>query len=154
MPNKENVLNSVLVWITWEYYVAAELSKRWIIASLTLKNTKGVDIICSNYERTETINIQVKTNKWSNRNWILNKKVENEIKNFNLFYIFVNLNNNIKSPDYFIVPCVEVSKYCKDNHLKWLNTKWKLWQNHNNTNMRKFEDSEEKYLEKWELLNI
>lgn len=40
---KEQKLSSVLSGVAGEYYVAAELSKRGYIASITLRNTKGVD---------------------------------------------------------------------------------------------------------------
>lgn len=96
-------LNPLLCGVSGEYFVAAELSKRGYIASITLRNTKGVDILCSNADTTKTIGIQVKTNGGSKRGWILNQKAENYYEN-NLFYIFVNLNNLIKAPEYFIVP--------------------------------------------------
>ncbi|MBN2094879.1 MAG: hypothetical protein JW727_02425 [Candidatus Aenigmarchaeota archaeon] len=54
-------LSSILCGVSGEYFVAAELSRRGHIASITLRNTKGVDILCSNAEATKTVGIQVKT---------------------------------------------------------------------------------------------
>ena len=146
-------LNTVLSGVSGEYFVAAELSKRGYIASITLRNTKGVDILCSNSEANKTVGIQVKTNSGSNRSWILNQKAEDYFAD-NLFYIFVNLNENKKHPDFFIVPSKIVAQYCKKGHSNWLNTPGKKGQKHKDTPMRKFDDSKEEYLNRWDLLNL
>lgn len=146
-------LNTVLSGVAGEYSVAAELSKRGYLASITLRNTKGVDILCSNSEATKTRGIQVKTNRGSVRSWILNQKVENYVAE-NLFYVFVNLNDNKKQPDFFIVPSKVVAKYCKEGHSKWLSAPGKKGQKHIDTSMRKFDDPKEEYLNRWELLDL
>lgn len=146
-------LNSVLAGVSGEYFVAAELSRLGYIASITLRNTKGVDILCSNSDATKTAVIQVKTNSSSNRSWILNQKAEDYFAD-NLFYVFVNLNNNKKHPDFFVVPSKVVAKYCKENHISWLNTPGKKGQKHKDNPMRKFADPKEEYLNRWDLLNL
>ena len=40
-------LESTQVGVAGEYFVAAELSLRGYIASITLRNTRGIDIIAS-----------------------------------------------------------------------------------------------------------
>ena len=154
MTTKQKI-NTVLAGVSGEYFVAAELSKKGYIASITLRNTKGVDILCSNPEATKTIGIQVKTNSDSNRSWILNKKAEEYFAD-NLFYIFVNLNINDseKHPDFSIAPSKIVAKYCKESHLNWLNTPGKNGQQHKDNSIRKFDDLKEDYLNCWKLLNL
>ncbi len=146
-------LNTVLAGVSGEYFVTAELSKQGYIASITLRNTKGIDILCSNSDSTKTIGIQVKTNSGSNRNWILNQKAENYFA-VNLFYVFVNLNHNLNHPDYFIVPSKVVANYCKKSHSKWLNTPGRKGQKHKDNPIRSFNDIEEFYLNRWDLLNL
>lgn len=146
-------LNSPLVGVSGEYFVAAELSRRGYIASITLRNTKGVDVLCSNSNATKTVGIQVKTNKSSERVWLLNQKVEDYFAP-NLFYIFVNLNNNKKSPDFFVVPSQTVAEHIKQSHEKWLRTPGKKGHKHKDNPMRHFRDVEEKYLNKWDLLGL
>ncbi|HRZ29009.1 MAG TPA: hypothetical protein P5295_19525 [Spirochaetota bacterium] len=68
---------SILSGVSGEYFVAAELSRRGFIASLTLKNTIGIDILVSNSEATKSVGIQVKTNQSSRKAWVLNEKVKN-----------------------------------------------------------------------------
>ena len=146
-------LSPLLAGVSGEYFVAAELSKRGYIASITLRNTKGIDILCSNEEATKSIGIQVKTNRGSKRDWILNEKSENYFAD-NLFYVFVNLNNNQTPPDFFIVTSKVVANFTKEGHAKWLRTPGKKGQSHKDNPMRKFEDSEEKYKNKWDLLGL
>ncbi len=54
-----------------EYLVAGELNKRGIIASLTLKNTRGTDILASNYDASKSVNIQVKSTIWGEKNILI-----------------------------------------------------------------------------------
>lgn len=47
--------------VAGEYLVAAELSRRGYVASVTLRNTRGIDILASNRDATKSVGIQVKT---------------------------------------------------------------------------------------------
>lgn len=81
-------LSPLLSGVAGEYYVAAELSAQGYIASITLRNTKGVDILCSSVDASKSVGIQVKTNRKSTRAWMLNQKAEDYFAD-NLFYVFV-----------------------------------------------------------------
>lgn len=151
--NDGSDLSSMLSGVSGEYFVAAELSKKGYIASLTLRNTRGIDILCSNTDASKTIGIQVKTNRREERSWVLNKKGEN-YQAENLFYVFVNLNNNKRPPDFFIVPSTVVAKYIKEKHQDWLRTPGKNGRKHKDNTLRKFFDPNENYLNKWELLKL
>ena len=59
----ETKRNRVLTDVTGEYYVAAELSRRGYLASITLRNTKGVDVLCSNADASKSVGIQVKSHE-------------------------------------------------------------------------------------------
>ena len=48
-----------IIGVAGEYFVAAELSKKGYIASLTLRNTRGIDILCSNIDASKTIGIRL-----------------------------------------------------------------------------------------------
>lgn len=153
MKKVEQKLNSVLSGVTGEYFTAAELSRRGYVASITLRNTKGVDILCSNEGATKTVGIQVKTNKGSSRSWLLNQKAENYFAE-NLYYVFVNLNDNKVPPDYFIVPSTIISKFTRESHANWLKTPGKKGKLHNDNTMRKFVDMKEVYRNRWDLLGL
>lgn len=53
--------------VAGEYFVAAELSRRGHIASLTLGITRGVDILVSNADATRSVGIQVKSDPCGSR---------------------------------------------------------------------------------------
>ncbi len=151
--NKETELTSMLSGVAGEYFVAAELSRRGYLASITLRNTKGVDILCSNSDASKNIGIQVKTNRRSTRDWVLNKKAEDYFAD-NLFYVFVNLNNGESQPDYFIVPSGVVAAHTKETNITWLNTPGRGGRAHVESTMRKFSDLKEEYLNRWDLLGL
>ena len=85
-------LSTGLYGVAGEYFVAAELSRRGYVASLTLRNTRGIDILASNTDATKSVGIQVKAIQGSGKEWMLNQKIENDIAT-NLFFVFIRLND-------------------------------------------------------------
>lgn len=110
-------ISPILAGVSGEYFVAAELSRRGYICSVTLKNTKGVDILVCNEDATKTLGIQVKTNQINKSEWILNEKSE-KIIDENIYYIFVNLKKVEELPEFYIVPSKVVANYTSSNHKK------------------------------------
>lgn len=145
--------NNILIGIAGEHFVAAELSRRGYIASMTLKNTKGIDILASNGDASRLVGIQVKATRYNTTKWMLNEKAENYYAE-NLFYIFVNLKEINQRPDFFIVPSKIVASYIKRDHKNWLKTSSKLGRKHKNSSIRKFGDLNKFYLERWDILNL
>ena len=70
--------------------MAAELSQRGFIASISLRNTRGIDILATNSEGRRSVTIQCKTNQLSKNSWVLNEKCESFVSE-NHFYVFVVL---------------------------------------------------------------
>ncbi len=131
--------------------MAGELSRLGYIASLTLRNTKGIDIQVSNYDGTKYIGIQVKTNHKDRRKWLVGKKAEeNHAKN--LYYILVNLKDNEHRPDYYIVPCEVVAKQVKETFQRYMNTVGRKPRQAGAT-MRDFWDKGGEYLERWDIIH-
>ena len=150
----ENIRNKVLTGVTGEYYVAAELSRRGYLASITLRNTKGVDIVCSNADASRAVGIQVKTSTGMQRGWMLSQKGEKYYAE-NLFYVFVNMSRDPKeSPEFTIVPSKVVAEQITQSHSEWLKTLSKKGLAHRDSAMRVFRDPEEKYLGRWDLLGL
>lgn len=146
-------LESVAVGVTGEYYVAGELSHRGYISSITLRNTRGIDIIVSNKEGTQSATIQVKSTQNNKKNsWLLTKKSEDFFSE-NHFYIFVNLDEPGIRPKFFVVPSEVVAQYISTSHKDWLNKPGRNGQQHNDNQMRRFEDLEGQYLEAWNLID-
>lgn len=144
--------NKILTGVSGEYFVAAELSRHGYAASLTLRNTRGIDILASNTDATKSVGIQVKTNSGKKPHWLLSQKAESDIAE-NLFYVFVNLNGT-DTPEYYIVPRAEVAKYVRESHKAWLARPGVNGRAHRESAMRVFRDPERKYLNAWDSLGL
>ena len=153
MATNDKALSGILSGVSGEYFVAAELSRRGYIASITLRNSKGVDILCSNDDASKSVAIQVKTAKGNGTKWVLGFKAE-EYYADNLFYVFVSLNWNKTAPTYHIVPSKIVAVQIKDYYKVWLATPGLKGQKHNENPMRTFKDDAKCYRDRWDLLGL
>ncbi len=101
-----------VVGVAGEYFVAAELSQRGIVATLTLKNTPRVDVLATNLENGRFANIQVKTMSVGNEaGWHLNESDEKPSGIKNHFYILVNMKGAGILPEYTIIPEKRLSAF-------------------------------------------
>ena len=144
---------SVLAGVAGEYYVAAELSRRGFIASISLRNTRGMDILATNKDASRALTIQVKTNQKKRRKWLLSDKSESLVSETH-FYVLVNLGAKEERPDFHIVPSIAVARFVKESHQLWLSRPGLGGKAHVDNPMRIFEDFAGVYLEKWELLGL
>ncbi len=71
-----------------------------------------------------------------------------------LFYVFVNLNADRGWPEYFIVQSSTVADYVKKDHAHWLKTPGAKGQPHNNSSVRKFKVTDDRFLDAWHLLGL
>ncbi len=142
-----------LIGIAGAYFVAAELTQLGYIATVTSRNTEGIDILASNLNGSKSASIQVKTSDFVHResfsrSWHMAKKQET-IFSSKLFYVFVDLNPGDKKPDFYIVPSKIVADYIRISHKKWLNTLGRKGQKHNDTDMRTYEINDDKIAKKF-----
>ena len=158
MAKKSNALTG----IAGAYFVAAELSQLGYIATVTSRNTEGIDLLASALDGSKTISIQVKTSaarhrKHFSRSWILAKKHE-KIFSPNLFYVFVDLQEGNQKPDFYVMPSKTVADYVKTMHRKWLKGTTKTGKARKDSDMRLYEiwdDSEaKKCLNNWGRLGL
>ncbi|MCR4293313.1 MAG: hypothetical protein NUV76_10605 [Candidatus Kuenenia sp.] len=148
-----NKLESTLVGVAGEYLVAGELSLRGYIASITLRNSRGIDIIASNPDGTKSVSIQVKTNSKGEDKWVLNQKSE-IFYSENHYYILVALKAIGERPKYYIVPSKIIAEYITTTHNEWLMGKKSDGSPRKDSAIRNFRDPEGKYLEAWNLIII
>jgi hypothetical protein len=146
-------INSQLAGVSGEYFVAAELSRRGFIASITMRNSPGIDILATNLNAKRAITIQCKTSRSSTKGWILSDKAEGFTPK-NHFYVFVRLGEKDDHPSYHIVPSKVVAKYVATRHRDWLKGKKPNGGQRKDSAMRKFRDKENKYRGKWDLLGL
>ena len=143
----------VLTGVAGEYFVAAELSRRGYIASITLRNTRGIDILATSQDASRSITIQCKTSQIYRKIWMLTEKSERFFAP-NHFYIFVGLGEAGQRPTFHIVPSTTVAKSIREGHQRWIRTRRKDGKKHADSQMRNFEDPNDEYLERWDLLGL
>jgi len=134
-------------------FVAAELSRRGLIALPTVRNTEGVDLIVSEPMGGKSVAIQVKTTQGTAKKWMLSAKCENDHK-ASLYYVFVNLGEPGKLPCYHVVPSKTVASTVKKEHAAWVEAPGRNGQAHNPTTMRVFWDTKNRYLDDWAALGL
>lgn len=145
-------LTPVQAGIAGEYLVAAELTRQGYVASLTLRNTRGIDILASNSDATRSVGIQVKASQSRNAAWLLNKKAESDLAD-NLFYVFVCLPKG-EVPSYYVVPRRVVARYVRESHQAWLKKTARDGSAHKDTDMRQFKDPDGVYKGAWHTLGL
>lgn len=145
-------LSTIQTGVSGEYFVAAELSRRGSVASLALRNTRGIDILASNRDATKSVGIQVKTCQGTRADWMMNKKAEADLAE-NLFYVFVCLPPS-DPPLFYVVPRSAVAEYVHNSHREWLATPGREGHQHVDTDMRRFKDPAGQYRDRWELLGL
>ena len=146
-------LGTILSGVSGEYFVAAELSRRGCIASITLRNSRGVDILATTEDASHSVAIQVKSNQTGTKDWMLHAKAETEFAE-KLFYVFVNLNGINGTPEYHIVRSAVVAEHCRRTHAEYLATPGRKGQKRKDSSMRKFADPDNKCLGRWDLMDL
>lgn len=146
-------LENTLVGVAGEYYVAAELSIRGFLAAITLRNSRGIDIIASNSDASKSVSIQVKTSSTSDPKWILTKKAELCAEE-NHYYVFVALHQIGKRPDFYVVPSKIVANYTSTTHSQWLAGKKSDGSARKDSAIRNFRDPDGQYKEAWAELGL
>ena len=144
--NKTNVLTGS----AGEYFVAAELSRRGVVAALTMSGTDAFDILAVN-KAGDSYSIQVKTTQYEKKlRWLLSSKDEKPKADF---YVFVNLNGTEKQPDYYIMRATEVAAAIKEEHETWLAKPKRDGTAHKPINMRQIIiDQQDKSKDRWYLI--
>src|SRR5690606_7845981 len=114
MSSKNNITA-----VTGEYFVAAELGKRGILALTTPKNNPLYDLVAVNMDGTKSIFIQVKTMSVRNKQgWKLGTDICTRKNNSNLFTILVNLKEN--DVEYYIYEYDILSSIVETNYTNYI----------------------------------
>ena len=148
----ESKLDSTLIGVAGEYATAAELTLRNFIAAISLRNSRGTDIIATTTDGTRSFSIQVKTTNKGKARWTLNDKSE-KTTGISHFYVFVQLNGPTARPSFHIVPSSVVAERITAGHKAWINEPKRDGTPRKDSSMRKFTDEQGEFLECWHLLD-
>jgi len=99
MPIGAKRVDGQLTGLAGEFFVAAELSKRGLLTSVTFGNAKAIDLLAFNPQTDRSYTVQVKTIR-KNNSFPISKDRVNRLH----VYVFVQLNKADDAVQYFIVP--------------------------------------------------
>ena len=135
-----------------EYYVAAELSRRGWLATVTIKNAPGTDVLAQRRETKRTAAIQTKTSATGAR-WRLGAQDENVSPSDDEWYVLVDLTREAERPDFYILPRNYVAAFLWVSHRRWLSIPGRGGRKHRDNPQRTIvADWISDAKERWELL--
>ena len=121
------------IGLAGEFYAMHRLFLEGYEATLTLGNTKGIDILVYNPKNEKQFKVEVKTSTTianeklfgKNMRWIMNKKHE-KLSDKNLVYcfVFIDLKDKSKTKIFFYRP-EDINLYIYTQHKKWLHAEHK-----------------------------
>ena len=117
-----------------QFYVAGELSRRGLVANVTLGNCPNVDILCTNRSADRFVHIQVKTFRPGDRTCTVGIKSERDYgKSF--FWIVAGIPEPHQDCpfQYFIIPSRDMAKNIKEQHEIWAASLGRKGQKHDSS---------------------
>jgi hypothetical protein len=102
-----------------EYHVAAELSRRDWLATVTIKNSPGTDVLAQRRDRSAVIAVQVKTAS-PGSHFRLSEKDEVPAERVNEWYVLVALAGELERPRFYVLPRHVVAALAYLEHRAWL----------------------------------
>ena len=149
MTRNKNVANA------GEFYVLAQLAQRGYIAGKTDDGQTLIDVIATDPESLNTVNIQVKTRTIDGKisSWLMSEKNEKVFEK--LWYVVVEISESNVLPNFFVFSSSEVSKAIKERHDEYMAKPKRDGSQRKAGVLRHFEPSEEFKAERkdnWEIM--
>ena len=135
-----------------EYYVAAELSLRGWLATPTIKNAPGTDVLAQYREKGIIVAIQTKTASYGNQ-FQVSSAIELPSTAENEWVVLVKLQEVGIRPRFFVLPHNHLAAASYAQHARWLATPGRNGQRHNDTPRRTLVAQQFfGYEDRWDLL--
>ncbi|HVO43340.1 MAG TPA: hypothetical protein VMT34_11985 [Aggregatilineales bacterium] len=164
MPGRIKSGEGTLIGNAGEYFVVAELLKRGIVAALAPRNTPAFDILATNFRVVpqKTVQIRVTTKSGQYDSWRWSTRIDGVIfprlESAGDFTILVNLTDDTKHMDYFVLQTHVLNQWIIDDFEWWLAQPGKKGQPHSRENRlralyyRSYEQKLEQYRNNWGIL--
>jgi len=122
-----------------EFYVAAELLKRGVVAALAPRNAPGFDILAAKGEKTIRVRVKTKSSEYTDWQWVVKKdgSIFRGLSRKNDFTVLVNLTPETKDLEFFVVPTSELNEWLVSDFEAWVKTPGKNGRPHNPTNKKR-----------------
>ena len=149
MPRNKNLGNA------GEFYVLAQLAQRGYIAGKTDDGQTLIDVIATDPESLNTVNIQVKTRTIDGKisSWLMSEKNEKVFEK--LWYVVVEISESNVLPNFFVFSSSEVSEAIKQRHDEYMAKPKRDGSQRKGGVLRHFEPSEQFKAERkdnWEIM--
>ena len=143
-----------------EYYVAAELLKRGIVAALALRNAPAFDILAAKGGRTVRVRVKTKSEEYTVWQRVIKKdgSIFRDISREGDFRVLVNLTKETKNLQFYVVPTALLNRWLVRDFNEWVSTPGKNDRPHDATNKKRhmgfprFRDRLLDYLHNWDVL--
>ncbi len=146
-------LHTGLIGAAGEYHVAAQLSMRGWLATITIKNAPRTDVLAQHLESGVLAAIQTKTTSVAGDILVLGSKDERPDLRDSEWYILVAMRGTEHRPDFYVMPRNHVSALLWVHHRIWLAKPGRGGAPHKDTTIRNIHKSDiEAYRERWETL--
>jgi hypothetical protein len=158
MPGRIKAGEGTLIGNAGEFYVAAELLKRGIIAALAPRNAPSLDIIAAKGTRTARIRVKTKSGSYDDWQWVTKKdgSLFRDIAPIGDFTALVDLTEDTRDLAFYVVPTHVVNKWLTDDFDTWVKTPGRNGRPHDpsnkkrNLNFTKHEELLRPYLSAWD----
>ncbi|MFH1369121.1 MAG: hypothetical protein ABII64_08345 [Elusimicrobiota bacterium] len=104
-----------------QFFVAAELCRRGLVANVTLGNCPNVDILCTDKSAKYFVHIQVKTFLPGSRTCPVGIKAEKDYGD-SFIWVIAGIPDPTQSDDfsYYIIPSKDMSENIREQHKIWV----------------------------------
>jgi hypothetical protein len=138
-----------------EYHVAAELSRRGWLATVTIKNSPGTDVLAQKLEPpSRLVAIQTKTTSKGNARYLLKDSEERLSDRLDEWFVFVALREITERPDFYVVPRNVVACRLYSDYQNWIHSPGRGGRQRNPTTTRDLDVVQiVGYRERWDLLD-
>lgn len=103
-----------------EFYVAAELNRRGIFASVTYGAAKNADVLAFDHQSRQTAVIEVKTTASPNKKWLTGQhSIDKNSIDAQLFWVLVlvpSIEGAETAPRFFVFTSTELVEKVSENH--------------------------------------
>jgi hypothetical protein len=141
-----------------EFYVAAELLKRGVIAALAPRNAHSLDIVAAKEQKTARIRVKTKSEAFDEWQWMTKKdgSLFRDVADGADFTVLVNLAMNTANMAYFVIPTKILEQWLIEDYQEWVRTPGRNGRPHDGTtkkrnlNGRKYASRLSSYLNNWD----
>jgi len=143
-----------------EFYVAAELLKRGVIAALAPRNAPAFDIIAAKHQKTVRVRVKTKSAEYTDWQWMVKKDgtIFRDLSTGDDFTVLVNLTKETRDMGFFVMPTSVLNGWLLADFSEWVRAPGKNGRPHDPTNTKrhlnepKFAKQLAPYAHRWEVM--